>query len=1160
MQAIRFLSNPAWQRLALTLLHFLWQGAIVAAVAVAVVRLLRLRSGPPRYAAYLIALVAIAACPVVTFWLVEPPAPMEVPAAPPPTEVAIPPGQAPPPMDAMAPLEGIEMDAPPPEVPLALDTPRERPLAAPAGPAEAGEAPAEAPRSALAQHLSAAPPWVAAAWLLGVIVLSGRLLLGVAGAYRWRRRLEPLPGHLTDAVAALSERMGLRGFARVFISPLAAQPMVAGYLRPMVLLPAAMLTGLPPEMLEAVIAHELAHIRRLDVWVNLFQRLVETMLFYHPAIWWLSRRLRSEREFCCDDLAVAATGGRLTYALALARAYRSALGAPQPALAAGLGAHKRTVLARVRHVLGLVPSPARSRWWLAGALALLSVLAVLVGMGISFGADEGPTASGATTALGDSPQAQPGGGAVDQPHDVAGVMASLKAELVKLSADYPELVGAKAIRVSLGSAGTSHELLYWHNCKYRTKGAYEDTGPSAVHVGFRVMRLQQFHEAVHKVQMQIPTHRWASLNMVGWTALHIGEKPSSGLAARMQALLKKHVKMLDYLDRRAARAAALAGVRSSGQISPGVVGERDKLVAEAGEKIRKGLIKLAERFPQLKKSAEWQRVVSPLEGPPGWLELRLYHNSPKRGPDLTPELQRFGVTVDVRPPPPPAATPIPALYPNLGLVGRVDHVQAGDPQLDAALKELVADALASLKRLNDRAARSQPTVRSRPPRDSPQGTQPATRPAKAGSFNAVVERLVAAREPWIDLDRNVTTRPSASFYRQRKTRAGEMRWLLDNGIDAAVEIQHKGLGCLDATAVRLKDEAWDTFTPEQLERALRAGKKVPRAGDTALAVVYLKGTDGLPATYAFRTREGGVGLLQMVEWVERPLGLQIRYKILPGRELERRPQWPAPAPPRPAEADSKPGGSSQGNLPPLGVELSRTPGVSIVRVQAGRGRGSSSHGSSRGKYHLERWGCPLLEALVEANRDRCPIVQSAPLPGGEYRIVADTQEGGYQKVLEMLCEAYSRAFRLRVSQRTIEMDVLVMTCPDAASLKLKPSAKKSGGFLHKTTGNGAWDCPFTGSMADLAWYAGYMLRKESPYRRPSQRGRALATAIVDETALPGLYDGHIRWHAAVKGSMLEALKGLGLAFTPAKRKVQAVVVQGVAAHPATQPARKEASP
>ena len=100
------------------------------------------------------------------------------------------------------------------------------------------------------------------------------------------------------------------------------------------------------------------------------------LLFFHPAVWWLSGRLRSERELCCDELAVAATGERLTYATTLERTYRASLPAVQPAGTIGLGAEKMTTLARVRHVLGLSPSPSRSRWWLAGALTLLAVLAI----------------------------------------------------------------------------------------------------------------------------------------------------------------------------------------------------------------------------------------------------------------------------------------------------------------------------------------------------------------------------------------------------------------------------------------------------------------------------------------------------------------------------------------------------------------------------------------------------------------------------------------------------------------------------------------------------------------------------------------------------------------------------------------------------------------
>ena len=91
-----------------------------------------------------------------------------------------------------------------------------------------------------------------------------------------------------------------------------------GWLRPVVLWPPALLAGLSVEQFESLLAHELAHVRRHDYLVNLVQTAIETLLFYHPAVWWLSRRIRHERECCCDDLAVAACGNRLSYARALA--------------------------------------------------------------------------------------------------------------------------------------------------------------------------------------------------------------------------------------------------------------------------------------------------------------------------------------------------------------------------------------------------------------------------------------------------------------------------------------------------------------------------------------------------------------------------------------------------------------------------------------------------------------------------------------------------------------------------------------------------------------------------------------------------------------------------------------------------------------------------
>src|SRR5947209_18639181 len=108
-------------------------------------------------------------------------------------------------------------------------------------------------------------------------------------------------------------------------------PAVVGWFRPLVLLPVSAISGLSPEQLDAVIAHELAHIKRLDCFVNLFQIAIETALFYHPAVWLVSRTLRTERENCCDDVAVRVSGNRAAYvrALTIMEAWR-----PAPALAA----------------------------------------------------------------------------------------------------------------------------------------------------------------------------------------------------------------------------------------------------------------------------------------------------------------------------------------------------------------------------------------------------------------------------------------------------------------------------------------------------------------------------------------------------------------------------------------------------------------------------------------------------------------------------------------------------------------------------------------------------------------------------------------------------------------------------------------------------------
>ncbi len=359
MSIIEFLSQPLWQRLGLTLVHFLWQGLAIAVFIGACVRVFKLSHGNARYIVYLMAFVAMFVCPVVTFIAIDIPISpdvelfVEIESAG-PFDIA---SDKVPPEGAISPEDGTSIPAMPKLTPVTNTIPiRER----------------------IYSCLHNTLPWLLVIWMVGVIVLSMRLLMGFIGVHRWRHHLEPLPERLVQRIASLSEELGMRGFSRVFISPSVLQAMAVGYLRPMVLLPASMVIQMKPEMLEAVIAHELAHIRRFDLWVNLAQRVMETLLFYHPAVWWLSSCLRSERELCCDELAVRATGERLTYASALESVVQAKLIAKQPVLAAGFSRDNKPFLKRVRHVLGFAPAQRNCSFWIAGIITVLFLITIAI--------------------------------------------------------------------------------------------------------------------------------------------------------------------------------------------------------------------------------------------------------------------------------------------------------------------------------------------------------------------------------------------------------------------------------------------------------------------------------------------------------------------------------------------------------------------------------------------------------------------------------------------------------------------------------------------------------------------------------------------------------------------------------------------------------------
>src|SRR3989441_361145 len=157
--------------------------------------------------------------------------------------------------------------------------------------------------------LEPALPWVVFVWFGGVVALSLRLASGwLVTRQLGRVGTSSVPDACREAVARLAARLRIRRPLRVLESAVVQVPAVIGWLRPVILLPASALTGLTPLQLDALLAHELAHVRRYDYLVNLIQSAIETLLFYHPAVWWASQQVREEREHCCDDLAVGVCG------------------------------------------------------------------------------------------------------------------------------------------------------------------------------------------------------------------------------------------------------------------------------------------------------------------------------------------------------------------------------------------------------------------------------------------------------------------------------------------------------------------------------------------------------------------------------------------------------------------------------------------------------------------------------------------------------------------------------------------------------------------------------------------------------------------------------------------------------------------------------------
>jgi len=321
-----WLSPSAMHSLGWTLLHFLWQGTAVAALAAVLMAVCRRASA--RYVPAVGALLLMLAAPVATFFLLT------------------------------SSFGGASSTNAP--VAEAQPTASLNVIARSAGGV-----------SRLSPSLDTLP-WLVEAWLLGVAFFSLRSAGGFLLLERERRRQsDRVNARLLETCQTLQRQLGLNRAIRYCECAWLQAPAVIGWFRPIVLLPVTALTGLSEEQLRLVIVHELAHIQRLDPFVNVFQIAVETLLFYHPAVWWLNKRIRAEREHCCDDVAISLCGNAVEYAraLTLMEEWRTA-----PALA--MAANRGPLTERIFRVLGLkaIGADTRSIGLAGGLLCLTAAL------------------------------------------------------------------------------------------------------------------------------------------------------------------------------------------------------------------------------------------------------------------------------------------------------------------------------------------------------------------------------------------------------------------------------------------------------------------------------------------------------------------------------------------------------------------------------------------------------------------------------------------------------------------------------------------------------------------------------------------------------------------------------------------------------------------
>ena len=369
------------------LIHFVWQGCLLAATFALLRRSLARSSANVRYAAGVFILLLMAACLPATLWLIDPP-PTQRSVAAERVSLAGPalsPAGGP---DFAQSAGGAAIDTPPPSA--AATTPASAPFAA-IVPADEGTGGGQnfwnralgRSLGRAAAALASVSSYAAAGYALGLGLMLTRVCVGLSIGRRLRRASTPVGDPVTlDLVRRHAARLALRAVPALAWCARVSVPVVVGVLRPMILLPVSLATGLTGRQLEYVLLHELAHIHRYDPLANLLERLIEAMLFFHPAVWWLTRQVSIERENACDDAVLRAGCQGSAYAEALLKvaelcASTSGRAVTPAGLLAATGENPSHLARRIMRLYGADAAPVRPATPTAALLVLSFAFALI---------------------------------------------------------------------------------------------------------------------------------------------------------------------------------------------------------------------------------------------------------------------------------------------------------------------------------------------------------------------------------------------------------------------------------------------------------------------------------------------------------------------------------------------------------------------------------------------------------------------------------------------------------------------------------------------------------------------------------------------------------------------------------------------------------------